>query len=248
VPIRFKPGHSDPSKDKLNVKGFDPKAHGWDPKGDLANEFRRCRKRSTAPPTDRFLFPETTAQENGWCMKPQKPPRESALKLPRTDSKVSLLKEGKDDSELPQRRSRRRELKEGQDGVASQDGSGSKLGLGKWASESQLSAASPILAVGSQLSAVAPSYVSSAIMTELSRQSSWPGVATDLVTRSREQEARIADCMTEYRRYMCYGDRGNKHFRPLGETDATAYASAFMKATSGVPPHKIDPRKADPKS
>merc|ERR1711959_367868 len=79
VPVRFKPGHIDPSQAKI-CKDFDPKAYGWDPQGELATEFRKCRKRSTAPPTNRFLFPETTAQENGWCQKEKKKEKEKSRK------------------------------------------------------------------------------------------------------------------------------------------------------------------------
>jgi hypothetical protein len=230
VPVRFKPGHIDPSV--KNTKGFDPKAYGWDPKGELATEFRKCRKRSTAPPTNRFLFPETTAQENGWCQKPTKERPDKIVKLPTVDADKSV----KVDAEAAERRRRRREA---QETTIDEDGGEPKRGLGKWASDSQLSAAAPI---GSQVSAIPPSYVSSAVITDLSRTSSWPGVAKELVARVREQDVRVAKAMEEYNRYLCYGDRGNKHFRPLGETDATAYANAFMLATSGVPPHKWDPR------
>merc|ERR1712046_522628 len=107
--------------------------------------------------------------------------------------------------------------------------------LRKWASESNLSALPP-----TELSGAAPSYISSAMVTELSRATSWPGIPKELVRRAKEQDLNVENAMIEYRRYLCYGDRGNKHFRPLGETDATAYANAFTKATSGVPPHKWD--------
>merc|ERR1712070_57537 len=117
------------------------------------------------------------------------------------------------------------------------EGKNAKRGLGKWASDSQLSAAVP-----TNVSAAAPSYLSSAMFSELSRTYSFPGVAKDIVRRVHTQDDRVAKCMVEYKRYLSYGDRGNKHFFPLGETDATAYANAFTKATSGVPPHKWDPR------
>lgn len=249
VPVHHKPGHIDP-QELRNCKGFDPKAHGWDPKGDLATEFRRCRKRATAPPTNRFLFPETTAQENGWCLKASKPQprRASSLTALPVEAQRKQDAGGADklakavtlEGEVVQRRRRERE---GDDA----EQAGSKLGLGKWASESQLSAARPN---GTELSALPPSMLSAAAPsclsgTQLSRataSSVWVGVPKELVKRVREQDVKVEAAMDQARRYMCYGDRGNKHFYPLGETDATAYANAFMLATSGVPPHKWDPR------
>jgi len=257
VPVKFKHGHIDPSKERLNKKGFEPQEYGWDPQGELATEFRRCRKRATAPPTNRFLFPETTAQENGWCLKIPKQPRDARVKLPPTE------KLAKSESDPALQTSKRKE-------VVVKDSGDRKSGLGKWASESQLSATAPakgsqlsalaplgsqvsavaplgsqvsaVAPLGSQVSAVAPSCLSAAMVSELSQTSSWPGVAKELVRRVRVQDVRVETAMQEYKRYMCYGDRGNKHFCPLGETDATAYANAFMLATSGIPPHKWDPR------
>jgi len=231
VPVRFKPGHIDPSKS--DNKGFDPAAYGWDPQGELATEFRKCRKGATAPPTKRFLFPETTAQENGWCMKEARKRQSSSLsKLPPVSGDKPAKAKAKVDDETMRRRQLRKDMQEAK---IDEEGGEPKRGLGKWASDSQHSAKTPL---ATELSATAPSCLSSAMITELSKATSWPGVAKELVTRVREQDVKVAEAMVEYNRYLCYGDRGNKHFRPLGETDATAYASAFMKATSGVPPHK----------
>lgn len=214
----FKTGHVDPSKARLNTKGFDPKEHGWDPKGELATEFRRCRQRSTQPPACRALFPETTAQENGWYLRARRQRQDSKVKLPPAESKQNA-DVGAD-----------AESKEEQDTEP-------KRGLGKWGSDSQLSATVP-----TQLSAVAPSQLSSVVVTELSRASSYPGLEKDFVKLYRQGDVRVDRALAEIHRYGCHGDRGRKHQRPLGETDATAYASAFMKATCGVPPHKWDPR------
>lgn len=233
VPVRFKPGHIDPSQ--KNTKGFDPKAYGWDPQGELATEFRRCRKRSTAPPTNRFLFPETTAQENGWCQKEKAPKSRQSSSL----SKLPPVSAGGASKQVDDKR--RKERQESK--VDEVDGDPKKRGLGKWASESQLSATAPL---PTEVSAIAPSQLSSTMITELSKATSFPGVAKELVARVREQDVKVAEAMVEYNRYLCYGDRGNKHFFPLGETDATAYANAFTKATMGVPPHKWDPRASAP--
>jgi len=240
VPVHFKPGHIDPSKP--NVKGFDPKAYGWDPKGELATEFRRCRTRSSAPGTKRYLFPESTAMENGWCQKEGKHPSlkqalatQAARSCPTLPSVEAASKQSPTAAEKFQQRRKRF-----QETTIDEEGGEPKRGLGKWGSDSQLSATAPL---ASQLSATAPSCLSSVMVTECSKTSTWPGVTKDIVTRVREQDEKVAEAMIEYNRYLCYGDRGNKHFRPLGETDATAYASAFMKATSGIPPHKWDPRK-----
>jgi hypothetical protein len=227
VPVRHKPGHVDPSKDKHNMKGFDPKDYGWDPQGEDALEFRRCRKRATEEANKRFLFPETTAQESGWCLKGPKPKRDRPVKLP----PASLDSGAANEAKAEQRRPRRKEGGNEQEAET-------RSGLGKWASESNLSAAVP-----TDLSAAPPlSYVSSALPTELSRATSWPGIPKELVLRAKDQDGKVATAMIEYKRYLCYGDRGNRHFHPLGETDATAYANAFMLATSGVPPHKWNPR------
>jgi hypothetical protein len=121
-------------------------------------------------------------------------------------------------------------------------GSGSQISalppLTKCASESQVSALPP----ASVLSAVAPSALSSAIVTNLSGVSSWPGVPKEIVARARAQDARVEKAMREIRRYHCYGDRGREQHYPNGETDATAFQNAFTKATGGIPLHKWDPR------
>lgn len=225
VPVRFKPGHLDPSQARLNTKGFDPKAYGWDPKGDLATEFRRCRQRSEQPPAYRSLFPETTAQENGWYLRVRKQRQDGKVKLPPADSKRKPDVAGSGGKE------------EQVDGKPAQEDGKPKRGLGKWGSESVLSATLP-----TELSALAPSHLSSVVVTELSRATSYPGLEKEFVKLYREGDARVDRALAEARRYMCHGDIGHKHKRPLGETDATAYASAFMKATSGIPPHKWDPR------
>lgn len=235
VPVRFKPGHCDPSKN--DCKGFVPKDHGWDPKGEDAMEFRRCRTRSSAPPTKRYLFPVTEAQESGWCQKERKQ-RSLKSALAKSCPKLPSVEPAPEPLTAAEKFHQRR--KQLEQTTIDEEGGEPKRGLGKWGSDSQLSATAPL---ASQVSATAPSCLSSAMVTELSKTSTWPGVEKSIVTRVREQDEKVAEAMVEYNRYLCYGDRGNKHFRPLGETDATAYASAFMKATSGIPPHKWDPRK-----
>lgn len=263
--MRFKPGHINPSQDQLNNKGFDPKDYGWDPQGELATEFRRCRKRSTAPPTNRFLFPETTAQENGWCLKVAKQQRAKSLPKLEKAARETAAASGAEKAAASRRKEAAAKGAAAKMASVPENGQAEgepKRGLGKWASDSQLSATAPASRLSaappgsrlsaappppdSQLSVAAPSCLSSVLLTELSKATSWPGVNPDLVARVRAQDARIEKCMVEARRFQCYGDRGNKHFRPLGETDATAYANAFMLATSGVPPHKWDPRAVDP--
>jgi hypothetical protein len=226
IPAKFKTGHIDPAEVRQCTKGFDPADYGWDPKGPLATEFRKCRKRATAPPTNRFLFPETTAQENGWCLKVSN--RKNTSKLPSVAPKTKL--EG-----IPEAQIKATEHRQEVQDIAEKAHAGS--GLGKWASASQMSATVP-----TELSCVAPSCLSSVVATELSRASSFPGFDKEFVKGVRALDARVDTAMRECRRYGSYGDVGNKRFCPLGETDATAYANSFIKATQGVPPHKWDPR------
>jgi len=64
VPTKFKPGHMDPRE--ASGGGFNPSKLGWDPKGPMSKEFRRCMNQQNAVPRQRHLFPETCQQEIGW--------------------------------------------------------------------------------------------------------------------------------------------------------------------------------------
>jgi len=75
---------------------------------------------------------------------------------------------------------------------------------------------------------------SSAIM---SRASSLPVLAAP-VDRLRRRDAKLVQKWKESYEFHNKGLRGNRWFKPLGETDATAFANAFAKATGGVPLHK----------
>jgi len=66
VPMKFKPGHSDPRE--ASGAGFKPEAMGWEPNGTMAKEFTRCMNQQTVGPRERQLFPETSQQEIGWLM------------------------------------------------------------------------------------------------------------------------------------------------------------------------------------
>lgn len=66
VPKKFKPGHLDPSNPSYQATAFDPAVLGWDPKGPVAQEFRRCMTLQVAGPRERHQFPETCQQEHGW--------------------------------------------------------------------------------------------------------------------------------------------------------------------------------------
>lgn len=66
VPMKFKPGHSDPRE--ASGAGFKPEAMGWEPSGTMAKEFTRCMNQQTVGPRERQLFPETCQQEIGWLM------------------------------------------------------------------------------------------------------------------------------------------------------------------------------------
>lgn len=64
VPSKFKPGQMDPRE--ASGAGFDPRTIGWDPKGTMTTEFRRCMNQQKACPRERHMFPETCQQEIGW--------------------------------------------------------------------------------------------------------------------------------------------------------------------------------------
>mmetsp|Transcript_165513 Transcript_165513/g.531135 ORF Transcript_165513/g.531135 Transcript_165513/m.531135 type:complete len:324 (+) Transcript_165513:78-1049(+) len=65
VPLKFKPGHVDPSSMSSDTN-FDPTTLGWDPNGPTAQEFRRCINRQKVGPRERHQFPETMQQDQGW--------------------------------------------------------------------------------------------------------------------------------------------------------------------------------------
>lgn len=61
VPKRFKPGHIDPTR--ANSTG------GFDPNSKLAAEVHSRVEESRVPLRDRIMFPETCAQDHGWYQK-----------------------------------------------------------------------------------------------------------------------------------------------------------------------------------
>jgi hypothetical protein len=79
------------------------------------------------------------------------------------------------------------------------------------------------------VSIVAPSAVSSAIVTDLSGVTSWPGIPKEYVARTRAQDARVEKALKECRRYHCHGDTGSKQHYPVGESEVTQFDNAFIQ-------------------
>lgn len=276
VPSKFKPCQLDPSGvDAPSLRGFDPEVYGWDPKGELALEFGKCRKRALAPPAQRFLYPETSAQDQGWILKVKM----AKNKLKKSSTEPQLRNNSSTDADKQvNAKSVKSEVDEKVRGDTRATGE-LKRGLGNWASDSHLSSKCPsqvsrasrrrgrssvqkddadeqsgigVNESESHLSAALPSELCPSVtrasnvgLSELSGATSsvaFPHLEREVVRRQRAVDANIESALAEVKRYMCYGQRGNRHFHPLGQTDATDYANKFMKATSGVPPHKWDPR------
>jgi len=93
-------------------------------------------------------------------------------------------------------------------------------------------------ALGALMSAAGPaSHVSAASSSAImSRASSLPAFAAP-VDRLRRREAKLLQKMKESAEFHNKGVRGHQWDKPLGITDATAFANAFALATGGVPLH-----------
>jgi hypothetical protein len=79
VPMKFKPGHVNPLKDKVPGGVFDPCSLGWKPDATITKEFQRCMKNQAGIPRERHQFPESRYQELGWAQSaPGKPEERSA--------------------------------------------------------------------------------------------------------------------------------------------------------------------------
>mmetsp|Transcript_32949 Transcript_32949/g.60565 ORF Transcript_32949/g.60565 Transcript_32949/m.60565 type:complete len:325 (+) Transcript_32949:58-1032(+) len=270
LPQRFKPGHLDPAgEDGHSLRGFDPKKIGWEDEKELTKEFRRCRVKALEHPAGRNLVPETSTQHQGWILGLKM--RKDAATLKKSSSEPQLKLNDSAASDKPAKSSKlaKRAPPEAKEGGSQVSGE-KKRGLGSWASESHLSSAAPTelsrlsamrraerdtqSALGayeseSRLSATLPSELCPSVAqasnvgrSELSAISSVPGVDQKVVRRIRAGDASVESALNEVRRYLCYGDKGNRYFKGLGESDATAYANKFVKATCGIPPHKWDPR------
>lgn len=74
-------------------RGFDPREHGWDPRGELAQETRRCIHAQTCPPQDRHPLPTTASHEVGWMLSPARASTsDGGARLARTGSLPSRPK------------------------------------------------------------------------------------------------------------------------------------------------------------
>jgi len=89
VPKQFKPGHIDPSS-KSHAEKFNPRKVGWDPKGQVATEFRRCIDRQTAGSRERHQFPDTMYQEVGWSQGQSGDPQQRAEPYGSNPSKLGI--------------------------------------------------------------------------------------------------------------------------------------------------------------
>lgn len=265
VPTKFKPCQIDPSKD-FN-KGFDPADHGWDPNGKMTAEFRKNVGKQSAVPRHRYAFPQTSSQESSWLLAPRRRlvnagRSRSMGQLSRVAEDEGACMQGASAAQntlggalgMKTKSSGRRPSEgEGVD-MAQATAAASQASLANpsalWggaaptqqshgaddAAGSHVSAARPSqvgMSQPSQLSAVQPSQLS-----RCTSLPSMPGLDPEVASNLRRGNLAVARAMDNYRHFAPNGELGNRWFKPLGETEVTEYANAFMKATSGVPPHK----------
>lgn len=267
VPSKFKPGHYNPSAPIYkSTQGFDPAKHGWDPDGDDAREFRRSIAMQVSGPQHKYPYPQTSYQEHGWLLMPAgdpadrtrqkktryglgwecKPPAEwseSAVEPPlaRTSKQflassamTPAIAEGSTVSVMPPST-----LSAVAPSVLAELRSGNGITTLPRAT-SQVSATAPVVPsalAGSQRAGATSSVSAAPSSAIMSRASSLPVLAAP-VDRLRRRDAKLVQKWKESYEFHNTGVRGNRWFKPLGETDATAFANAFAKATGGVPLHK----------
>lgn len=252
VPAKFKPGHVNP-RENMSMDGFDPAKAGWDPKGKEAQEFRRCVAMQFAGSRARYAYPETSYQEHGWLLLP---PGDAVARMHKKKIRYGLGWVWKHPSEWS-------ESNPAPPAVPNVDASSClsaappsalsaipesqlsalKRGSGVLPkiSGSKLAASAPHLLAPSQLSVSAPSDLSSMAPSTVSKSSSVPDM--EPAQRLRRREAKLAERLCEVNEFSNTGWRGNRYYRPLGMTDATAFADNFAKATGGVPLYKFGKQK-----
>jgi len=262
VPVRFKPGHCDPSKPS---GGFHPEDFGWDPQGPTTKTFRRAMMEKESIPRERFLFPQTTTHDVGWLMMPPGDPSERTSRPPKDRLGIGWRPGGcssvapsappplRTESEAEPVLERASSCVSAAPPIGSQVSATAPLSLEQAdASASRVSAAAP-----SQLSRSGQQQVlsrmnrscsslSAAEPSQLSRATSVPGLLqADPVAYTVRREKKLTKAFEESRKYHNKGEHGQRWGRPLGETDATSFQNAFAKSTGGVPLHKYGKCGAD---
>lgn len=252
VPAKFKPGHVNP-RENMSMDGFDPAKAGWDPKGKEAQEFRRCVAMQFAGSRERYAYPETSYQEHGWLLLP---PGDAVARMRKKKIRYGLgwvWKHPADWSEsnpappavpnVEACSSLSAAPPSALSAIPESQLAALKRGSGVLPkiSGSKLAASAPHLLAPSQLSVSAPSDLSSMAPSTVSKSSSVPDMGP--AQRLRRREAKLAERLREVNEFSNTGWRGNRYYRPLGMTDATAFADDFAKATGGIPLYKFGKQK-----
>lgn len=238
VPAKFKPGHVDPHRECGRIDGFDPAAHGWDPSGKEAAEFRRAMVFQTSGPQLRHAFPETAQQEMGWVLAPIGA-GDRAERLRHRKLRLGIGWEYKHPDQWsastavapPVPALEKAEVRTELSVIPPSLLSATAPAGGCGAQDSLLSRAS-----ASHLLASVPSGGS--VSSSLSKASSLPALGPVTAERLKRREEKLARVVKENEEYLCVGARGHKWYRPLGQTDVTSFANEFAKATGGVPLYK----------
>jgi len=251
VPMKFKPGHIDPSQNK-GLKPFDPADHGWDPQGPDATEFRRCMKEQVAGPRDRQAYPMTSAQEHGWLLMQGGEPVD---RVRQKKCRLGFGWEWKAPAQYSQSTANPPPvyLAAGGSQVAPPAASStlsavappapSRLSVCPPPTASVLSNSPPSFvsaARASQVSMNAPtefSGISAASGSQLSRATSLPALNEHPADRLHRQEKKLGSAFKESQRFHKHGDRGQQYDKPLAATDVTKFDDDFSKA-AGMPLYK----------
>lgn len=237
VPMKFKTGHSDPSKERKLLGGFDPATVGWDPDGREARLFRRCMDEKRNGPRDRFPIPQTANQDLGWLLSDK---GDFARRMRRrSQDRMGIGWICPDEYVESAATANPPAIAVASEGSVASAAPPSQVSAAAPCSKQvETAASSPIEDASlSTLSHIPPSQISM-----LSSATSLPALRNHPADMLRYREANIQRRMQEAQRYLNTGDRGREWFRPNGSTDATAFESEFIKA-SGLPLYKTFPKE-----
>ncbi|CAJ1346578.1 unnamed protein product [Effrenium voratum] len=237
VPAKFKPGHVNPAGGLAKEAGFDPVKLGWEPDGPEASEFRRCINLQTAASRQRYAYPETSYQEHGWLLLP---PGDPVARTRKKKLRYGLGWEWKAPADWSESTAAA-PLVDAYSNV-----SAAAPSVLSAIPESQLASNQPGKA--SVLSASAPNILAPRFGD--SRANATPSVSSvskpssidltsDVALRLKRREEKLAEKWQDAFAYQNGGRRGQKWYKPLGQTDATKFADDFTKATGGVPLYKM---------
>eukprot|EP00928_Gymnodinium_smaydae_P008596 TRINITY_DN13126_c0_g4_i1.p1 TRINITY_DN13126_c0_g4~~TRINITY_DN13126_c0_g4_i1.p1 ORF type:complete len:308 (-),score=77.24 TRINITY_DN13126_c0_g4_i1:170-1093(-) len=258
VPTKFKPGHIDPSKPAEG--GFKPEDYGWKPDDKIVKEFRSALLAKESCPRERYLYPQTSAQDHGWLLRP---PGDLAERIrPSPKDRLGLGWRNKPSTVAPAApppaaaaAGKRAEPASKSNVSANKPLSQLSFGLpvppAATGAHSQLSAAAPSrlsaaapprsrlsVAAASNLSASAPKLGQSANGTQLSRATSLPSALLPPMALAERREKVLVEAFDDTAIYLNKGEKGRLWGHPLGQTDVTKFANDFLIATGGVPLHK----------